>query len=91
VNIRIRMSIKGHVQGVGFRQSTQLTAIQYGLSGWVRNREDGSVELEAEGPKSRIDTFVSTIKKGPHRFSHVRAVDIQQKEHLQNDKQFNLH
>ncbi|MBM7703654.1 acylphosphatase [Metabacillus iocasae] len=90
MNIRIHLKMKGHVQGVGFRQFTQLTAIEYGLTGWVRNCEDGSVEVEVEGPKPRVDTFVSTLRKGPHRFSHVDSVEIAHKSALENDKQFKI-
>ena len=58
------MTIRGLVQGVGFRWFAKETADSLGLSGWVRNREDGSVELEAEGDSGSLDDFARRLRTG---------------------------
>jgi acylphosphatase len=65
--------ISGRVQGVGFRHFTWLAANRIGLSGWVRNRVDGSVEVKAWGPESRLTQFRAELESGP-RYSNVDEV-----------------
>ncbi len=62
---RLRAEVFGDVQGVGFRAFVFRRALSYGLSGWVRNRPDGSVELLAEGPRSALDTLLQDVRNGP--------------------------
>ena len=62
---RVHLSISGRVQGVYFRQSTKDRAIEYGVSGWVRNRSDGTVEIVAEGSSNAINRLVSWCLTGP--------------------------
>lgn len=57
--------ISGRVQGVFFRASTQRAAKALGLSGWVRNLPDGSVEAVFEGERSNVDEMLRWCKKGP--------------------------
>lgn len=59
--------ITGRVQGVFFRQSTCETAARLGLTGWVRNRPDGSVEALFEGEKSAVDQALRWCRQGPPR------------------------
>ena len=54
----------GSVQGVGFRYRAYYAAQTYGVSGWVRNSFDGSVEMEAEGTEKAIDDMILAIEKG---------------------------
>ena len=61
----LELKIYGRVQGVFFRQSTQLKARELGLAGWVTNNEDGTVSLEAEGQESSLKNFFEWCKKGP--------------------------
>jgi acylphosphatase len=61
---RRHVVVRGSVQGVGFRWFAKELADSLGLSGWVRNREDGSVELEAEGSAGSLDEFVFRLRTG---------------------------
>lgn len=61
----IHIRIYGHVQGVGYRSWTCHQAKSLNLSGWVRNRIDGSVEVLAEGNKQDLDLLLSLCHKGP--------------------------
>ena len=62
--IRKHMKILGNVQGVGFRYRASHSASMYGLSGWVRNDYDGSVEMEVQGTQEQINLMLDLIKKG---------------------------
>lgn len=64
-NIRVRLIIEGRVQGVWFRDSTRREALALGVSGWVRNRRDGSVEALAEGLEDQVQKLVSWCHHGP--------------------------
>lgn len=61
------IKVIGKVQGVFFRASTQDKAESLGLRGKVRNEEDGSVAIEAEGPEDKLHSFVSWCRQGPPR------------------------
>ena len=62
---RVHVVIDGRVQGVFFRASCAREARRLGLSGWVRNRADGAVEAEFEGPPDRVDAMVAWCRQGP--------------------------
>jgi acylphosphatase len=64
-DIRVRLIIEGRVQGVWFRDSTHREAIALGVSGWVKNRPDGTVEVLAEGPEDQVKKLVSWCHRGP--------------------------
>ena len=74
----LHAKIYGRVQGVGFRFYTKEAASRLGLTGKVRNVWDGTVEVEAYGPRNKIETFLEILKKGP-RASRVERV----KYHIQ--------
>lgn len=71
---RVRLIIHGRVQGVFFRASTMETAFSLGLTGWVRNRPEGTVETVAEGPAADIERFVKWCHGGP-RSARVDKVE----------------
>jgi acylphosphatase len=73
---RLHAIARGRVQGVGYRATVQYEARKLGLSGWVRNRVDGTVEVEAEGPAAALETFLSFLQRGPLG-AHVDAVEAQ--------------
>lgn len=62
---RVSVEVYGRVQGVGYRYFVQSQARRLGISGWVRNRRDGSVELEAEGTLAALEQFLQAIRRGP--------------------------
>ncbi len=62
---QVHAVITGIVQGVAFRYYTQREAEKLGIKGWVRNLSDGSVELEAQGPKENLEALLSWCKQGP--------------------------
>jgi len=64
-NVRVHVWVQGRVQAVGFRAFVQQTAIQIGVTGWVRNVGYDTVESVAEGTKSKIEEFLQIVKRGP--------------------------
>ena len=62
---RVGAVVRGIVQGVGFRRFVERTGSGLGLDGWVMNRADGSVELDAEGPPDAIDALIAALHEGP--------------------------
>ena len=63
--IRVRVRVEGRVQGVYFRQSTAREAAAAGVSGWVRNLPDGSVEAAFEGPRDAVGHMLGYVHAGP--------------------------
>jgi acylphosphatase len=70
-----RITVTGRVQGVGFRDFTIREAGRRGLTGYVTNLPDGSVEAIAEGSEIQVRQFISALKKGP-LLARVKAVEI---------------
>lgn len=62
---KIHLKIYGQVQGVFFRESTKSLAQKLGLTGWVENMPDGTVEIHAEGETEAINEFLQWVKNGP--------------------------
>jgi acylphosphatase len=69
-----RYLIRGRVQGVGYRAFAQREAVRLGLRGWVRNLDDGRVEVLAAGSAARLDEFAGALHRGP-RWAEVRGVE----------------
>ena len=80
----MRLVVSGRVQGVGFRWFVREAARQHRLAGWVRNRPDGSVELEASGDDGAFRQFVEEIREGPPgaRVDEIRELSSNQTEML---------
>ena len=70
--------ITGKVQGVGFRNFTQLNARQLGINGYAKNLPNGTVEVVAEGDKAQLDALVALLKKGP-RYARVDSLEIDER------------
>jgi acylphosphatase len=69
--------ISGRVQGVGFRYFAERAAREAGVTGWVRNLADGSVEAHAEGTRAQLERFEAALGSGPPR-SEVRGFQSSQ-------------
>ena len=67
------LRIRGRVQGVGFRVYMQHEAQRHGVSGWVRNRRDGSVEAVVQGKPEAVDAVIEWARHGP---PSARVTDI---------------
>ena len=65
--VRRRVVVEGRVQGVFFRDSCQREAARTGVAGWVRNLDDGRVEVVVEGPPEAVDRMVGWCREGPSR------------------------
>lgn len=74
-NVGATIKITGRVQKVGFRWFTVQWAQDMGLGGFVKNMDNGSVFVEVEGKRNRIESFVKELKQGP-RFSSVDEVEV---------------
>lgn len=70
----MRVRIRGRVQGVGFRWFARVQARRLGLSGWVTNQADGSVEVAASGEQSRLDEYRKVLRRGPNG-ADVTSID----------------
>jgi acylphosphatase len=71
---QLQLVVRGRVQGVYFRASTQREARRLGLSGWVKNRTDGTLEILAEGEETAIRELFGWAQKGPSA-ARVERVD----------------
>jgi len=72
----IRAVLSGRVQGVGFREATVRRARESGALGWVRNAEDGSVAVHAEGPEAAVDELLEFLREGPPG-GEVKEVEVE--------------
>ena len=61
--VRYHLIVHGRVQGVGFRYYVQEKAHLYGIRGWVKNRFDGTVEIEAEGEEENLRLFLESVRR----------------------------
>ena len=82
------MIVSGRVQGVGFRFSAQQKAIDLHLTGWVRNKIDGTVEIEIEGQSEKIEQFIQDLEKGFHKFMRVDDIELNTSENKRGYKDF---
>src|SRR5437016_12492562 len=73
---RLHAVVRGDVQGVGFRYFVQRKANQLGLRGWVRNNDDGTVEVVAEGDRAQLEELARALEGGP-RMARVDRVETQ--------------
>ncbi len=71
--VRLHIHVAGKVQGVGYRWSAVTEARRLGITGWVRNTNEGGVEAVAEGSREAVDRFLAWCHQGPAG-AHVRSV-----------------
>jgi acylphosphatase len=72
---RLEATVRGWVQGVGYRFFVVRTATRLGLVGWVANRPDGGVECVAEGPRAQLEQLAEDLRRGPVS-AEVEAVEL---------------
>ena len=86
---RVHILVQGLVQGLGFRWFVAREAGQLGLRGFVQNRPEGTVELEAEGDRGLIEALIAHIKVGP-RSAQVRDLRIEWQQPQNETKAFEI-
>ena len=74
--LRRRWRFTGRVQGVGFRYFAACAAQKLGLTGWVANNWDGSVTLEAQGPRTQLDELVPLIERS-NRWARIDGMTVE--------------
>lgn len=77
MSARVHLTLRGRVQGVFFRQSTKAEADRLGLTGWVRNLDNGEVEATAEGPPEALEEWVRWCHQGP---PHARVDRVDRRD-----------
>lgn len=83
-----RVVVRGHVQGVFFRDGCRQQATRHGVVGWVRNTDDGSVEALFEGKPDVVEALVDWCRTGPPH-ADVAAVEVNEQE-LQGTRDFRV-
>ncbi|AJA48268.1 acylphosphatase [Clostridium pasteurianum DSM 525 = ATCC 6013] len=86
---RYFIKVYGRVQGVGFRFNTEYLADHFSLTGWVKNCDDGTVEIEAQGQEDDIEAFKIKIQQG-NRFIKVKDVYLKKIDVLYEEKSFRI-
>ncbi len=84
---RIHLIIHGHVQGVGFRYYCYEQATELGLTGYARNRRDGTVETEVQGEDESVDRYARVMSRGPH-IAHVTEIIRQEMDVIEGEEGF---
>ena len=87
---KVKMNVQGRVQGVGFRYMTKMVADQLGVTGTVKNEDDGSVTIEAIGNDDIIQKFIEEVKKSPSSSGRVQYVDVQEDPMIEERKKFDV-
>lgn len=87
--IRYYILVEGRVQGVGFRYLCQFNAANYDLTGWIRNMDNGMVEMQIQGEEININKFINTIKAG-NRFIKVDELYQKKLDIINEEKKFSI-
>ncbi len=86
--MRRRYRFYGQVQGVGFRYHASMSARGLGLTGWVRNDRDGSVEMEAQGPKELLDRLIEQLYNG--RYIGIDDIEVRDIPERPDERDFRV-
>ena len=86
---RVHMFVNGRVQGVFFRQATKVIAIKNNVTGWVRNLDDGRVEILIEGNDKCVDAVTEWCNLGPAN-SRVDDIQIKQEAYIGEYENFEV-
>ncbi|MGJ8697347.1 MAG: acylphosphatase [Verrucomicrobiaceae bacterium] len=85
-----KITFTGRVQGVGFRYATKRLALGFDVIGWVRNCEDGTVELQVMGEEVEVEDFVREIVEESDLASHVKEFTATEIPPLDNCRGFSI-
>lgn len=89
-NSAVHMIAHGRVQGVGFRFFVREQATPLGITGWVKNLPDGTVEILAEGDENEVlDVFIDRIRKGP-LFGRIAELTVEWREPTNSYTRFGI-
>ena len=72
----IHVSVDGRVQGVGYREFVRSSADRFGVTGWVRNRNDGSAEARLRGTTEGVEAVIANMRRAP-RFAELATLRIE--------------
>jgi len=86
---RIHLVVRGRVQGVYFRASAQREAKRLGLTGWIKNRDDGGVEIVAEGEEDQVKDLLVWAQHGPST-ARVEEVDTRWRSYTGEYSEFKI-
>ena len=86
---RVRVVVRGRVQGVFFRATVADEAERRGVTGWISNRPDGAVEAEFQGPKDKVDALVETCRQGPPQ-ARVEDVSVEAIDPVDDARSFTV-
>ena len=89
MNLRMHVIVHGLVQGVSFRHYTHRQALELGITGWVRNRPDGTVEALLEGPEEAVRNMVEWCRNGPPA-AKVERLEVTHEDYRGEYKSFNI-
>ena len=89
VKVRVHAFVSGRVQGVFFRQSTQLKAQRLDVKGWVRNLPDGRVEVVFEGEEPAVKSLVDYCRHGPST-AKVNDLEIRNENYVGEFSDFEM-
>ena len=87
--MRYKGAATGRVQGVGFRYFVQQTARELGITGWVRNMDDGSVSMEMQGDEANLDLLARKIRQG-NGFIEVESLSLSEMSEVPEEKSFRV-
>ena len=85
----VHVIVNGLVQGVAFREYTRRQAVSMGLSGWVKNRSDGSVEAMVHGPADRVETMLQWLQHGSPR-ARVDSLQLEESNETASTSTFDI-
>ena len=85
----VHILVTGKVQGVFFRQATRVAAIKYNVTGWVKNLDDGRVEILIEGEDKSVDSVMAWCNYGPAN-SRVDNIEVTNEDYSGNFESFEV-
>ena len=87
--LQLQIVVSGKVQGVGYRYFAQMKAVQFRITGWAKNRSDGTVEMVITGTKENLDLFIEEIRRG-NPFSTVDQIEIHEVQRTEKYSSFTI-